>query len=136
VTLFTNEPGRPSQTFEVVADVVGLPPCSVEATPSRVDGLVLTPTAGGTARGTITLTNTSTVECIVDDIRLDESTPMDWFAVEEGEASQVTLPPFGVHSVVIHTTPLATGRPRGELRYHVMAKDEPVQRVPFVATVD
>ena len=135
VTLFTNEPGRPSQTFDVVADVVGLPACSVATTPSAQDGLVLTLTDGGSARGTITLSNTSAVDCIVDDVRLDESTPLDWFALEQGEVTQVTLPPGAAHSVLLRADPVAPGRIRGELRYHVMAQDEPVRRVPFAATV-
>jgi hypothetical protein len=135
VTLFTNEPGRPSQTFEAVADVVGLPPCTVVATPSALDGLVLELPDAGSARGTITLSNPSAVDCIVDDVRLDESTPQDWFALEQGEVTQVTLAPLAVHSVVLRADPVAPGRVRGELRYHVMAQDEPVRRVPFAATV-
>lgn len=135
VTLFTNEPGRPSQTFDVVANVVGLPACSVTTTPLAQDGLVLTLTDGGSARGTITLRNTSAVDCIVDDVRLDESTPMDWFALEQGEVTQVTLPPGAAHAVLLRADPVALGRVRGELRYHVMAQGEPVRRVPFAATV-
>jgi hypothetical protein len=60
---------------------------------------------------------------------------MDWFALEQGEVTQVTLPPGAAHSVLIRADPVAPGRILGELRYHVMTQGEAVRRVPFAATV-
>lgn len=128
VTLYTNDPLQPEQVIDVYAEVVSPPPCALELTPR--EGLSLVQ-VGAVARGAFTFTNPGGAECILDDVRLDESSAPGVFTLEEGEVTQVVLPPGGTHRVVV----VASASGRGELRFHVVRQGEGVFRVPFVAAI-
>ncbi len=132
VTIYTNDPVTPAQQLEVVAEVVSQPPCSVSASPAA--GVQLTPYGDG-ARGELVLTNTGSSECVVDDVRLDESTAPGIFTLESGQITQVALPPGEVHRVVIKAGSTGGTTQRGELRFHVLSPGEGVRRVAFAAQV-
>ena len=115
ITFFTNDAQQPLQVLEVNANVVVLPPCSMQIVPP--DLLDLRPAPGGGLRGTVTFTNQGTTRCVLDDVRLEAHEP--GFFIVDGGVTQLELAPSQRHVVMLAGPDAGPTSFLGVLGYHV-----------------